>query len=164
MFQKLRKQGKLVMAVWLGVLIAGALFVYSFGFGSNIFFKDAEPAPSAPISAMVTGINYTPNVYENGYYSIELTDARLDENYIINATGFMNLPYNPDGYDFDCVEAPPREELVGKTVRFYLPYSDNNQSNDAQLLTSFLTTSFSTCFDKDASNAEKFFIEVTPEE
>lgn len=88
-------------------------------------FLDQRRAKSAEISGTVTSVQSRPNIAEDGYYAVQVTDAE-GVTYTVNATGYMNTPLTPDDNDQTCVEVP-RDVEQGDRVTFRLPEQEDGR-------------------------------------
>ncbi|CAN5177636.1 hypothetical protein BH11PAT1_BH11PAT1_2950 [soil metagenome] len=68
---------------------------------------------------IVTKVISRPNMVEDGFYGIYVTDLKTKQEYLINATGYMNTPIPPSERGERCLTIT--NVSVGQKVQFNLP-------------------------------------------
>lgn len=103
-------------------------------------------------TAEVTKIIDKPNRAEDGYYGIYAKDLRTSQNYLINATGYLNNPAPPSYFGEECVYIPKIN--IGQKIQFSLPSvsKDSDQSSVDEI--------FTICYKKSIGDPKNYYFKI----
>ena len=130
------KEIVLGLAIVIGIM--GGIFIIG-----NAQYDDSRPSAKSTkgspvndetwniktVHGTITKVEYTENVMENGHYSLTIKNSEAEKTYLIEATGYMNIPMAPAERGERCLDELSFNKRIyeeGDRVAFHLPEFDKN--------------------------------------